>query len=479
MAAVPVEYRARVDGHGMAGMDMDFPVRSRQNAVPSFHHDIEMKVSPSGIALLPLLLFVALFFGAGVYFTHRGEPNGFYILHAPVAIIPALALGAWWARRRGVDAGRALYAGMGDANIMLMCLIFLLAGGFAAVSRAIGAVDAVVALGVGHLSPSLILPGLFVMAALISLATGSSMSTLAALGPIALGIAEAAGISPALGVASAVGGAMFGDNLSVISDTTIAATRTQGAEMKDKFRENFKIALPAAVLTIVLLALQPGAAQPPAAGTSVAASAWLVLPYALVLLLAVLGVNVLIVLGFGIIAAGVIGALYASNGYGAEEWMNDIWTGFSGMSEIVLLSILVGGLAGLTRASGGLAWISQKIAHLARGKSGQRSGELGIAGLSAATDVFIANNTVAILVSGPLARDIAVQHGVSPRRAASILDIYSCVVQGLIPWGAQILLAASQSGQSPLEIAGKVWYCWLLGLIALGFMLWPRRVAAA
>lgn len=456
---------------------MDFLFGSEQNGAPSFHHDIAMKVSPSGTALLPLLLFVALFFGAGVYFTHRGEPNGFYILHAPVAIIPALALAAWWARRRGVDVGRALYGGMGDANIMLMCLIFLLAGGFAAVSRAIGGVDAVVALGVGHLLPSLILPGLFVMAALISLATGSSMSTLAALAPIAIGIAEAAGISPALSVASAVGGAMFGDNLSVISDTTIAATRTQGAEMKDKFRENLKIALPAALLTIVLLALQPGASQPPEVNST--ASAWLVLPYVLVLLLAVLGVNVLIVLGFGIVASGVMGALHASNGYGIEEWMNDIWAGFSGMSEIVLLSILVGGLAGLARASGGLAWISAKVARLARGRSGQRSGELGIAGLSAATDVFIANNTVAILVSGPLARDIASQHGVSPRRAASILDIYSCVVQGLIPWGAQILLAASQSGQSPLEIAGKVWYCWLLGGIALGFMLWPRRAAAA
>ncbi len=434
-----------------------------------------MKVLPSGIALLPLLLFIALFFGAGVYFTWAGEPMGFYALRAPVAILPALALAVWWATRRGVDAGQALYAGMGDANIMLMCLIFLLAGAFAAVTKAIGAVDAVVALGLGNLPPALVLPGLFVVAGFISLAIGSSMGTLAAVVPIALGVAEAAGLSPALVVASAVGGAMFGDNLSVISDTTIAATRTQGAAMKDKFRENLKMALPAALLTIAVLVAQGGGQAP--AEPAASASPVLVLPYLLVLVLAVMGVNVLVVLGVGIVVAAVVGALFGANGYGAVEWMNDIWGGFEGMTEIVLLSILIGGLAGLTRASGGLAWISARIARLSRGRPGPQAGELGIATLATATDVFTANNTVAILVSGPLAKDIAEQHGVSPRRAASVLDIYSCVAQGLIPWGAQILLAASLAGVSPLAIAGRVWYCWLLGIVALGFMLWPRRAS--
>ncbi|RMH94470.1 Na+/H+ antiporter NhaC family protein [Lysobacter pythonis] len=432
-----------------------------------------MNLKPGAAALLPLLLFLALFFGAGVYFTAQGDPMGFYALRAPVAILPALALAAWWARRRGVDAGRALLSGMGDSNVMLMCLIFLLAGAFAAVTKAVGAVDAVVALGIGHLPPALVLPGLFVVAGFISLAIGSSMGTLAAVVPIALGVAEAAGLPLALVVASAVGGAMFGDNLSVISDTTIAATRTQGAEMKDKFRENLKIALPAAVATVLLLAAQGGEGGGHA--PQAAASPWLVTPYLLVLVMAVSGLNVLVVLGVGIVAAALAGVLYGAQGYDVVRWTNDIWSGFEGMTEILLLSILIGGLAELTRASGGLAWISEKIARLAGGRRGPRSGELGIAALSTATDVFTANNTVAILVSGPLAKDIAGQHGVSPRRAASLLDIYSCVAQGLIPWGAQILLAASLAGVSPLSIAGQVWYCWLLGVVALGFMLWPRR----
>lgn len=440
-----------------------------------------MKVAPNGVALLPLLLFLALFFGAGVYFTRMGDPMGFYALRAPVAILPALALAAVLARRRGVDAEAQLLRGMGDGNVMMMCLIFLLAGAFAAVTRAIGAVDAVVALGVGNLPPALILPGLFVMASFISLAIGTSMGTLAAVVPIALGVAEAAGLSPVVVVGCALGGAMFGDNLSVISDTTIAATRSQGAQMRDKFRENFKIALPAALLTVLALAFYQGGEASRAAEVA-SVSPWLVLPYVLVLVLAIAGLNVLWVLGLGIVVAGIYGGLYAANGYGLVEWMNDIWAGFTSMSEILLLSLLVGGLAGLTRASGGLAWISRQISRLARGRKGPRSGEVSIAALAATTDLFTANNTVAILVSGPLAKDIAHTHGVSPRRAASVLDIYSCVVQGLIPWGAQMLLAAQLAGLSPLQLLPSVWYCWLLGAVALGFMLWPRRgqsVAAA
>ena len=213
-----------------------------------------MTVRPSALALTPLLLFLALFFGAGLYYTFQGDAMGFYQLRAPVAILPALALGAWLAHRRGVAASPTLLGGMGDANVMLMCLIFLLAGAFATVSKAIGAVDAVVALGLGALPPSLILPGLFLVASFVSLAIGTSMGTIAAVVPIALGVADAAGLDRTLVVGAVIGGAMFGDNLSVISDTTIAATRSQGAEMRDKFRENFKIALPAALATAVLLA---------------------------------------------------------------------------------------------------------------------------------------------------------------------------------------------------------------------------------
>ena len=433
-----------------------------------------MSVRPSALALTPLLLFLALFFGAGLYYTAQGEAMGFYQLRAPVAILPALALGVWLARRRGVPAQQTLLQGMGDGNVMLMCLIFLLAGAFATVSKAIGAVDAVVALGLGALPAGLILPGLFLVAAFVSLSIGTSMGTLAAVVPIALGVADAAGLDRVLVTSAVLGGAMFGDNLSIISDTTIAATRSQGAEMRDKFRENFRIALPAAIATIVLLATLGDAAPVEAPD---AASPWLVLPYVVVLGLALAGLDVVLVLGIGLVVSGVFGFVLAQE-YDAVSFAGDIYLGFESMVEITLLSILIGGLAALIKATGGLAWLAQVIAKFARGHTGRRSGELSIAALAAGSDALTANNTVAILVTGSLAKDIAQRHGISPRRAASVLDIFACVVQGVLPYGAQILLAASLAAVSPLALAGSVYYCWLLALSAIGFMLWPRRAAA-
>ena len=430
-----------------------------------------MSVRPSALALTPLLLFLALFFGAGLYYTAQGEAMGFYQLRAPVAILPALALGVWLARRRGIPAQQTLLQGMGDSSVMLMCLIFLLAGAFATVSKAIGAVDAVVALGLGALPASLILPGLFLVAAFVSLSIGTSMGTVAAVVPIALGVADAAGLDRVLVVGAVLGGAMFGDNLSIISDTTIASTRSQGAEMRDKFRENFKIALPAAIATLVLLGVLGDAAPVEAPD---AASPWLVLPYLLVLGLALAGLDVVLVLAIGLVASGLFGFAMAQD-YDVVSFAGDIYVGFESMVEITLLSILIGGLAALIKATGGLAWLAQVIARFARGHAGRRSGELSIAALAAGTDALTANNTVAILVTGSLAKDIAQRHGVSPRRAASVLDMFACVVQGVLPYGAQILLAASLAAVSPLALAGSVQYCWLLAVSALAFMLWPSR----
>lgn len=329
-----------------------------------------MTVRPSAVALTPLLLFLALFFGAGLYFTAQGEPMGFYQLRAPVAILPALALAAWIAHRRGLQAGDILLQGMGDPSIVLMCLIFLLAGAFAYVSSAIGAVEAVVSIGLSAIPAPLILPGLFLLSGLISLAIGSSMGTIAAVVPIALGVAQASGLEHALVVGAVIGGAMFGDNLSVISDTTIAATRTQGAQMRDKFRENFRIAVPAALATMGLLGVLGGASPIDAEPSG---SAWLVLPYVIVLALALSGVNVLIVLGVGIVLAGAFGLAFADD-YGVVPFVGDIWSGFEGMIEILLLSLLIGGLGALTKASGGLDWLAQRIATFARGQRGRRSG---------------------------------------------------------------------------------------------------------
>lgn len=435
-----------------------------------------MSARPSALALTPLLLFLAIFFGAGLYYTAQGDAMGFYQLHAPVAILPALALGLWIAHRSGARAMDTLLHGMGDANIILMCLIFLLAGAFATVTQQIGAVDAVVALGVGALPPALILPGLFLVAGFLSLAVGTSMGTIAAVTPIALGVSDAAGIDRALVVGAVIGGATFGDNLSVISDTAIAAARTQGCSVREKFRENIKIALPAALLTLVVLGLV-GDASPVTA--SEGTSPWLVLPYLLVLVLAVIGLDVLVVLSIGLLVAGVFGFFLADQDYSLSVFTSDVYAGFESVVEITLLALFIGGLGALIKASGGLNWLAAQISRIARGNTGRRTGEWSVAALAAVTDVFTANNTVAILISGSVARDIAERHDVPPARAASLLDIFVCSVQSLLPYGAQILLAASLAGLSPLALIGKAHYCWLLVAVTIVFMLWPSRKRAA
>lgn len=428
-------------------------------------------VPPSALALTPLLLFLALFFGAGLYFTAQGEAMGFYQLRAPVAIMPALALAAFIAHRRGIKALDTLLSGMGDHNVVLMCLIFLLAGGLVEVSKAIGAVDAIVSLGIGHVHPALLLPGLFLVAGFISLSLGTSMGTIAAVTPIALGVSDASGLDRVLVLGAVIGGATFGDNLSVISDTAIVATRTQGCTLREKFHANLKLALPAALLTLVLLGLL-GETAP--VETPDVVSPWLIVPYLVVLGLALMGLDVILVLGIGLVLAGVFGGLFAPD-FGVAAYAGDIWAGFESMVEILLLSLLVGGLGALMKATGGLAWLAAVIGRFARGHKSRRAGEISIAALSATTDVFTANNTVAILVSGGLARDIAEQHDVPPARAASVLDIFACVTQGVLPYGAQILLAASLGSVSPIALAGSVHYSWLLGTAAVLAMLWPAR----
>ncbi|MGO1068436.1 Na+/H+ antiporter NhaC family protein [Lysobacter sp. CA199] len=432
-------------------------------------------LSPSGLALTPLLLFLALFFGAGLYFTAHGDAMGFYQLHAPVAILPALALSAFIAWRRGIKPLETLLNGMGDHNVVLMCLIFLLAGGFVEVSKAIGAVDAIVSLGVGNVHPALLLPALFLVAGFISMSLGTSMGTIAAVAPIALGVSDASGLDRALVLGGVIGGATFGDNLSVISDTAIVASRTQGCTMREKFRENLKLALPAALGTLVLLGFL-GETAP--VQTPDPVSPWLIVPYLIVLGLAIAGVDVIIVLSIGLVIAGLFGVFFAED-FGFAAYTSHIWDGFESMVEITLLSLLVGGLGALMKAAGGLAWLAQVIGKFARGHRSRRAGEISIAALSATTDVFTANNTVAILISGGLARDVAQQHGVPPARAASVLDIFACVTQGVLPYGAQILLAASLSKVSPLALVGNVHYSWLLGAVTIVAMLWPSRRAQA
>jgi Na+/H+ antiporter NhaC len=422
-------------------------------------------------ALLPMFSFMALFIGSGLYYQAEGVEFAFYKISAPVAILPAIILALLLAKGTINQRVDQFIQGCSNPTIVTMLLIFLLAGGFASVAKAIGGVDAVVNLSLSAIPPSFVLPGLFIMTAFMATAMGTSMGSIAAVAPIAVGVAEASDLSLVLAVGTVMGGAMFGDNLSIISDTTIAATRTQGCNMRDKFRLNFKIAIPAALLTIVWLYIQGDAAQ---VAVNPQASATKMLPYLLVLGLAIAGMNVIAVLLTGIVVAGLIG-LWQVPDYSVAVLSSDIYTGYSNMQEILILSLFIGGLGAMMKLGGGLDWLAAQLDRLTREqaepKAHRRMGELSIAAGVALVNVCTANNTVAILISGSLAKDIAGRYGVDPKRSASIMDISACVIQGILPYGAQMLLAASLSGLSPLDLVTAVVYCWCLGLVMMGSII--------
>jgi Na+/H+ antiporter NhaC len=427
-------------------------------------------IKPSALALLPLGVFLTLFIGVGSYLTMQGVDFAFYQLPAPVAALPAIVIALLLSKEKLNKAIEQFLRGVGHSDIIAMCMIYLLAGAFAAVAKATGGVDATVNLGLSMIPASMILPGIFVISAFIATAMGTSMGTIAAVAPVALGLAQAAGMDIALTAGVVLSGAMFGDNLSIISDTTIASTRSQGCQMKDKFRENIRIALPAAIVAILVFAFSSTVTEVPAANDI----EWLkVLPYITILVLAVSGLNVFVVLGIGILLAGGIG-LVSVDDYSLSTYAKDIYAGFGNMQEIFLLSMLIGGISELMRQQGGLAYLTQMISRIIRVFSkdhsqGQnlRASEFGIAGLVGLTNVCTANNTVAIIVSGGVARELAEENGVTPRRSASLLDIFSCVVQGVLPYGAQALLLGSVFGLSPLEVVSHSYYCFFLAIAAV------------
>ncbi|MEZ9526565.1 Na+/H+ antiporter NhaC family protein [Enterovibrio norvegicus] len=431
----------------------------------------EKQISPthSAKALLPFGLFLCLFIGTGVYFSTQNVDFAFYQLPAPIAVLPAIVLAVLMSKEKLNGAIGQFIEGVSHRDITAMCLIYLLAGAFSAVAKATGGVDATVNLGLAVLPSSMILPGLFLISAFIATAMGTSMGTIAAVAPVALGIAQSTGIDATLMAGVVLSGAMFGDNLSIISDTTIAATRSQGCHMKDKFRENVKIAVPAALVSLVIFFFSNEVTQAPASGSI----DWLaVLPYLTILGLAVYGVNVFVVLTLGIVFAGAVGIARIED-YSVMSLSQDIYAGFGNMQEIFLLSLLIGGLAELMRQQGGLAFVTEKLSRLilsradkAAEKGSSRASEAGIAILVSISNLCTANNTVAIIVSGGVAKELATQHGVEPKRSASLLDIFSCVVQGLLPYGAQALLLGSIFELSPLSVVSQSYYCFLLALAA-------------
>lgn len=427
-------------------------------------------ISPSALALLPLGIFLALFIGVGTYLTMQGVDFAFYQLPSPVAALPAVVIAILLSKEKLNKAIEQFIRGVGHSDIIAMCMIYLLAGAFASVAKASGGVDATVNLGLSLIPASMILPGIFVISAFIATAMGTSMGTIAAVAPVALGIAHASGMDVALTAGVVLSGAMFGDNLSIISDTTIAATRSQGCQMKDKFRENIKIALPAAIAAILLFAFNSSVTQLP----ETTPIEWLkVIPYITILVLAVSGVNVFVVLSIGILLAGGVGLTSIAD-YSFTSFGKDIYGGFGNMQEIFLLSMLIGGISELMRQQGGLAFLTQTISRVInvfskkhQSSENLRASEFGIASLVGLTNICTANNTVAIIVSGGVARELADENGVTPRRSASLLDIFSCVIQGVLPYGAQALLLGSVFELSPLDVVAHSYYCFFLAFSAI------------
>lgn len=416
----------------------------------------------SGVALLPLLLFIVIYLGAGMILQSKGVEMAFYRFPTVVAMTIAVIVAFLMYHKTGINENFTLFArGAGDENIMTMLMIYLLAGAFSSVAGAMGGVASTANLGLTIISPRFIVPGIFVIAAFLSTATGTSMGTIGAIVPIAYQMAKTADLNMAFVISAVMTGAMFGDNLSMISDTTIAATRTQGVDLKDKFRTNAWISLPSAVITIVLMIIFSKG------GTSVGQldySVIKVIPYVLVLGLALAGLNVFTVLLIGILIASVVGI--GTGTIGLMDIAGKIWTGYQGMMEVFLISMLVGGLAEMTKHYGGLKWLITKTSKLFKGP---KSASVGIAALTAITDAAVANNTVAIIVNGEIAREISEKYRIDPRRTASFLDIFSCIMQGFIPYGAQFLMTASLTKNSvnPTDMIPYNWYLIIIAAVSI------------
>ena len=407
------------------------------------------------LALSPLLVFLL------VYLVSSLVAHDFYKVPVAAAFMIASAYAMLITRSvEKTDKKISIFSeGAGNKNVLLMIWIFVLAGAFAATAKDIGAIDATVNATLKILPGKLIFAGLFLAACFISMAIGTSVGTIVALVPIAAGIAQETGVGVPLMTAVIIGGAFFGDNLSFISDTTVAATKSQGCSMRDKFRVNLWIAAPAALVVTalyVILGLKVNATP------SVEAVQWLgLIPYLLVIGLALAGVNVVTVLAIGIGVNGIIG--WSIGAYDWIGWMTSIGAGIGSMGELIIVSLLAGGMLELIRYNGGLDFIIDGLTRRIRGK---RGAYFSVAGLVSLVNFCTAHNTIAIITVGPLAKDISDKYGLDPRKTASILDTFSCLVQGFIPYGAQMLMASGLAGVSAVSITGYLYYPFALGLFA-------------
>ncbi|MCY6485678.1 Na+/H+ antiporter NhaC family protein [Clostridium aestuarii] len=431
--------------------------------------DNSKKPIANGMALIPFVVFVAIYLGSGLILQSKGVELAFYQFPAPVACFIGVIAAFVILKGTINEKFDSFIKGCGNQDIIIMCTIYLLAGAFAAVSKAMGGVDSTVNLGLTYIPANYIMVGLFVIAGFISISTGTSVGAIAAITPIAIGLADKSGLSLPLTLAAVCGGAMFGDNLSVISDTTIAATRTQGCEMRDKFKVNIFIAAPAAIITMVLLFIFGRPDTIPAMQTY-DFNIIKVIPYIFVLVVALIGVNVFVVLTGGIFLSGIIGLVYGD--LTVLTFSQNVFTGFTNMIEIFLLSMLTGGLAHMVTEAGGIQFLLEKIQLMIKGK---KSAEFGIGALVSLTDAAVANNTVAIIINGPIAKELCHTYKVDPRRSAAILDTFSCIFQGLIPYGAQLLILTgfTKGAISPFQVIPLLWYQQLLAVSVIASMFIP------
>lgn len=418
-----------------------------------------------GWALMPLIVFLCLYLVTSLII------NDFYKVPITVAFTAASIYAV--ATTKGLTLNERIFqfsAGAANKNIMMMIWIFVLAGAFAQSAKAMGAIDATVNLTLHLLPDSLLLAGIFLASCFISLSIGTSVGTIVALVPVAAGIAAKTGIGMPFMTALVIGGAFFGDNLSFISDTTIAATRTQGCVMRDKFRVNFLIALPAALLVFtyyIIEGLQVETIH------NAGPIEWVkVIPYLIVLGTAIAGMNVMLVLTLGIAATGIIGCF--SGSFDVFGWFGAMGNGITGMGELIIITLIAGGMLELIRFNGGVDYILHKLTSRVKSKKGA---EFSIAALVSIANICTANNTIAIITVGPLANDIAEKFRIDKRKSASILDTFSCVIQGCIPYGAQMLIAAELAQLSPLEIIRYLYYPMALAIFASASILfrYPKK----
>ena len=428
----------------------------------------QIETKCSLLALSPLGVFLCMYLLTSIIL------QDFYKIPITVAFLTSAVFAIAITRHKTLDERIKLFsAGAGNQTMMLMMWIFILAGAFAGAAKSMGAIDATVNFTLRIMPDNMLLPGLFLASCFISLAIGTSVGTTVALTPVAAGIAAETGASLPMIVATVVGGAFFGDNLSFISDTTIIATQTQGCKMRDKFKVNFRIVMPAAIIVMIayiVLGLDIHSPQ------QIPDVKWLnIIPYLTVLITVIFGVNVMIVLFLGIILTGVIGLITGQ--FTVFSWFSSMGDGILGMSELIIVTLLAGGMLELIRYNGGIEFITR---FLLKHVNSKRGAEMCIATLVIIANMCTANNTVAVITTGPIARNIATKFNVDPRRSASILDTFSCFTQGLIPYGAQLLMASKLAEISPISIMGYLYYPMCMGFVAFLAIIfrYPRKYSA-